>query len=100
MASAIVMFPHYRELGVNMDTEADYIAAWRNGGEIRRVLQMNAVDGLDHLRVEYPHDETFIADDVVTQFHKTALSRNVGGVREQHRPARRHDAAPRGGVDR
>ena len=28
------------------------------------------VDGLDHLRIQYPHDPTFVADDTVTELHK------------------------------
>ena len=51
-----------------MDTEADYTRPGA-GGEFAE-FYLNAVDGLDHLRVEYPHDETFVADDVVTELHK------------------------------
>ena len=53
---------------MSMDTEADYIRQGA-GGEFAE-FYLNAVDGLHHLRVEYPHDETFIADDVVTELHK------------------------------
>ena len=53
---------------MSMDSEADYIRQGA-GGEFAE-FYLNAVDGLHHLRVEYPHDETFIADDVVTEIHK------------------------------
>ena len=51
-----------------MDTETDYKRPGK-GGEFPE-FYLNAVDGLHHLRIQYPHDETFVADDVVTEFHK------------------------------
>ena len=51
-----------------MDTETDYIRQGA-GGEFAEFYKC-PVDGFHHLRVQYPHDETFIADDVVTELHK------------------------------
>ena len=53
---------------MSMDTETDYIRQGA-GGEFAEFYKC-PIDGLHHLRVQYPHDETFIADDVVTEIHK------------------------------
>ena len=53
---------------MNMDSEADYIRQGA-GGEFAEFYKC-PVDGLHHLRIQYPHDETFVADDTVTEIHK------------------------------
>ena len=53
---------------MSTDSEADYIRQGA-GGEFAEFYKC-PVDGHDHLRVQYPHDETFIADDTVTEIHK------------------------------
>ena len=53
---------------MSTDSEADYIRQGA-GGEFAEFYKC-PVDGLDHLRVQYPHDETFVADEAVTEIHK------------------------------